>query len=64
MTDEPGWRDLRVEVKAERDDDLPAFGAYLSPSVKRGEAIIRLNIGAMLGLHAVEGISFKGGLYT
>lgn len=53
-------RELQVTVAVERHDEMDAFGAYLSPSVLEGEAIVRLNIGAMVALHATEeDVSFK-----
>ena len=53
------WQDLKVSVAVTRDDEMEAFGAYLSPSVLEGEAVVRINIGAMLLVDAMEGIPFK-----
>lgn len=38
----------RFSIVVKRDDEMDAFGAYLSPSIKQGEGIVLLNIEALI----------------
>ncbi len=42
-----------------KDDEIDAFGAYASTSVKEGKAIVLLNVEANLGCSIENDISFK-----
>jgi hypothetical protein len=49
----------KFKVVVLKDDEIEAFGAYASTTVKKGEAIVLLNIEANLGVAIEHEISFK-----
>lgn len=47
------------KITALRDDEIEAFGAYLSPSIKRSDGIVLLNIEALVELSIEYDVDLK-----
>lgn len=61
-SEKSGMENLKVTVTFVRNDDIPAFGAYVAPddgTPLTEEALVILNIEAMFGCHAMNEGTFK-----
>lgn len=50
---------MKIRISIINDNEMKAFSCYLSPSAKKGEAIIKLNLEAIAETCKKEKITFK-----